>query len=235
MQANAGDFGLAAARDSADGRDPRASLWRTASTVMEKRDHAVTQALAGAAAGNREAADLLWQLTYDQLHRIAERHLMGERSDHTLRATALVNEAYLRLVGQNDIAWNDRAHFFGVASRVCRRILVDYARRRNAQKRGGVQARVTLDSGLIALETQSDEVVALNEALERLTELSERLARVVECRYFGGLSEEQTAEALGVSVRTVRRDWVKAKGWLYNQLYGESPQSEGDEDDAADA
>jgi RNA polymerase sigma factor (TIGR02999 family) len=190
---------------------------------MEKREQSVTQALAGAAAGNREDADRLWQLTYDELHRIAQRQLMSERADHTLRATALVNEAYLRLVGQSDIDWNNRAHFFGVASRVCRRILVDYARRRNAQKRGGPQSKVTLDSGMIALESQSEEIVALNQALERLTLLNERLSRVVECRYFGGLSEEETSEVLGVSVRTVRRDWVKAKGWLYNHLYGDGP------------
>jgi RNA polymerase sigma factor (TIGR02999 family) len=207
--------------------------FRPSRGTMEKRDHAVTQALAGAAAGNREDADRLWQLTYEELHRIAERQLMSERADHTLRATALVNEAYLRLVGQNDIDWNNRAHFFGVASRVCRRILVDYARKRNAQKRGGVQARVTLDSGMIALESQSEEVIALNEALERLNALSERLARVVECRYFGGLSEEETAEVLAISVRTVRRDWVKAKGWLYNHLYGDGPINGGD-DEASD-
>ncbi len=190
---------------------------------MEHRDHAVTQALVGAAAGDKEAADRLWQLTYDELRRIAQRSLLSERPDHTLSATALVNEAYLRLVGQQDIDWQDRAHFFGVASRVFRRILVDHARRRHAQKRGGVQARITLDSGLIALESQSDEILALNEALDRLAALNERLARLVECRYFGGLSEEQTAEVIGISVRTVRRDWVKARGWLYMQLYGEVP------------
>jgi RNA polymerase sigma factor (TIGR02999 family) len=200
---------------------------------MEKRDHAVTQALVGAAAGDKEAADLLWQLTYDELHRIAQRHLMRERPDHTLSATSLVNEAYLRLVGQQDINWQDRSHFFGVASRVCRRILVDHARRRHAQKRGGAQARVTLDAGLIAIDNQTDEILALNEALERLTALNERLARNVECRYFGGLTEEQTAEVMGVSVRTVRRDWVKARAWLYAQLYGGTPP-DADEPEASD-
>jgi RNA polymerase sigma factor (TIGR02999 family) len=192
---------------------------------MEKRDHAVTQALAGVAAGDREAADRLWQLTYDELHRIAQRHLLSERADHTLSATDLVHEAYRRLAGQQDAGFNDRSHFFGVASRVCRRILVDHARKRLAQKRGGAQARVTLDAGLIAIESQSDEILALNEALERLTELNDRLVRIVECRYFTGLSEEQTAEVLGISVRTVRRDWVKARGWLYSQLYGQGPDS----------
>jgi len=187
-------------------------------------DHAVTQALVGAAAGDKEAADRLWQLTYDELRQIAQRHLLSERADHTLSATALVHEAYLRLVGQQDIDWQNRAHFFGVASKVCRRILVDHARRRLAQKRGGERGRVTLNSGMVAVQGQSDEILALNEALERLTELNERLARLVECRYFGGLSEDQTAEVLGVSVRTVRRDWVKAKGWLYTQIQPDIPQ-----------
>jgi len=199
---------------------------------MEASEHAVTRALAGAAAGDKAAADQLWQLTYEELHRIAQRHLLSERADHTLSATALVHEAYLRLVGQQDVDWQSRAHFFGVASRVCRRILVDHARRRLAQKRGGARGRVTLDTGLIAVETQSDEILALNEALERLVQLNERLAQVVECRYFGGLSEEQTAEALGISVRTVRRDWVKAKGWLYDQLQPDGSGEAGE--DAAD-
>jgi RNA polymerase sigma factor (TIGR02999 family) len=188
-------------------------------------EHAVTRALASAAAGDRESQDRLWQLTYAELHQIAQRHLLGERPDHTLSATALVHEAYMRLVGQRDIDWQDRAHFFGVASKVCRRILVDHARRRLAQKRGGARGRVTLDSNMIAVNSQSDELLALNEALDRLAQLNERLAQIVECRYFGGLSEEQTAEVLGISVRTVRRDWVKAKGWLYTQLQPDAPSA----------
>ena len=187
------------------------------------KEHAVTRALASAAAGDRESQDRVWQLTYAELHQIAQRHLLGERPDHTLSATALVHEAYMRLVGQRDIDWQDRAHFFGVASKVCRRILVDHARRRLAQKRGGARGRVTLDSNMIAVNSQSDELLALNEALDRLGQLNERLAQIVECRYFGGLSEEQTAEVLDISVRTVRRDWVKAKGWLYTQLQPDAP------------
>lgn len=199
-----------------------------ASSPDEPRDkeHAVTHALANAAAGDKEAQDRLWQMTYAELHQIAQRHLLGERADHTLTPTALVHEAYLRLVGQRDIDWQDRAHFFGVASKVCRRILVDHARRRRAKKRGGSRGRVTLDSAMVAVQSQSDEVLALNEALERLAELNERLVKVVECRYFGGLSEEQTADALGVSIRTVRRDWVKAKGWLQTQLQTDGPPPE---------
>lgn len=196
---------------------------------METGEHAVTRALAGAAAGDTVAADHLWRLTYEELHRIAQRHLLSERADHTLSATALVHEAYLRLVGQQVVDWKSRAHFFGVASRVCRRILVDYARRRLAEKRGGARGRVTLDTGLIAVEAQSDEILALNEALDRLAGLNERLSQVVECRYFGGLSEEQTAEVLGISIRTVRRDWVKAKGWLYDQLQPDGPAAADEE------
>jgi RNA polymerase sigma-70 factor (ECF subfamily) len=195
----------------------------TSADEPRDKQHAVTRALAGAAAGDKEAQDRLWQMTYAELHQIAQRHLLGERPDHTLTPTALVHEAYLRLVGQRDIDWQDRSHFFGVASKVCRRILVDHARRRRAKKRGGSRGRVTLDSAMVAVQSQSDEVLALNEALERLTELNERLVKVVECRYFGGLSEEQTADALGISIRTVRRDWVKAKGWLQTQLSPDGP------------
>jgi RNA polymerase sigma factor (TIGR02999 family) len=194
--------------------------------VQAEKQHAVTRALASAASGDRESQDRLWHLTYAELHQIAQRHLLGERPDHTLSATALVHEAYLKLVDQRDIDWQDRGHFFGVASNVCRRILVDHARRRLAQKRGGARIKVTLDPAMVAVHGQSDEILALNEALERLSELNERLAKIVECRYFGGLSEEQTAEALGISVRTVRRDWVKAKGLLYTMLQAEGPQPE---------
>lgn len=192
-------------------------------SVDRSRDHAVTQALAGAVSGDKKAQDRLWDLTYDELRQIAQRHLLGERPDHTLSATALVHEAYMKLVGQQDIDWQDRAHFFGVASKVCRRILVDHARRRLAQKRGGKRGRVTLDPSMVAVSGQTDEILALNEALERLAVLNERLASIVECRYFGGLSEEQTADVLGISVRTVRRDWVKAKGWLFTQLQPDDP------------
>ncbi len=190
---------------------------------MTDRKDAVTRALVDAAAGDQDAAAHLWDLTYEELRRIAQRYLYRERDDHTLSATALVHEAYLRLVDQTRIEFKDRAHFFAVASKVCRRILVDYARRRSAEKRGGERVKVTLDDASAVIDSQSDEVVALNEALDRLTALNERLGKVVEMRYFGGLSEEETAEVLGVTTRTVRRDWVKAKGFLYDALYGGSP------------
>lgn len=188
---------------------------------MTERKDAVTRALIDAAAGDEAAAADLWELTYDELRAIAQRYLYRERADHTLSATALVHEAYLRLIDQTRIEYRDRAHFFAVASKVCRRILVDYARRRTAEKRGGARVKVTLDDAAAIIDAQSDELLALNEALDRLSSLNERLGRVVEMRYFGGLSEEETAEILGVTTRTVRRDWVKAKGFLYEALYGE--------------
>ena len=192
--------------------------------------HAVTRVLVSAASGDRSAADELWQLTYEELHRIAERHLMRERRDHTLSATALVHEAYVKLIDQSRVEWKDRGHFFAVASQACRRILVDYARKRHAQKRGGVAVRVTLEDGVGSVEEQTEEILALHEALERLNAMSPRLAKLVELRYFGGLSEEETAEAMGVSDRTVRRDWKKAKAWLYGELFGEK-----DSEDEAEA
>lgn len=167
-------------------------------------------------AGDRSALDRLFPLVYDELRRIAHRQLGRERSDHTLGTTALVHEGYLRLVDQTRARWEDRAHFFAVAARAMRRILVDYARRHRAAKRGG--ARVSLDDATLLADERADTLVALDEALTRLTDVDERLGRVVECRFFGGLTEEETAEALGVTARTVRRDWVKAKGWLYHAL-----------------
>jgi RNA polymerase sigma factor (TIGR02999 family) len=151
---------------------------------------------------------------------------MRERRDHTLSATALVHEAYVKLIDQSRVEWKDRGHFFAVASQACRRILVDYARKRHAQKRGGVAVKVTLEDGVGSVEEQTEEILALHEALERLNAMSPRLAKLVELRYFGGLSEEETAEAMGVSDRTVRRDWKKAKAWLYGELFGEKGPEE---------
>jgi len=199
---------------------------------MTNREHDVTQALISASAGDRLAADVLWQMTYEELHRIAKRHLYRERPDHTLSATALVHEAYIRLVDQDRIEWQNRAHFFSVASQVCRRILVDYARKRRAQKRGGIRARVTLDDAVATVDGESDEILALHEALERLAVIDQRLAKLVECRYYGGLSEVETAEVLGISERTVRRDWLKAKGWIYHQLYGAASSTDSPSVDA---
>jgi RNA polymerase sigma factor (TIGR02999 family) len=168
--------------------------------------------------GDRTAFERLFPLVYADLRQMAHRHLAGERPDHSLATTDLVHEAYLRLVDQKRVEWADRAHFFGVAAQAMRRVLVDHARRHQAQKRGGKRQRVTLDDGLAVADERADLLVALDEALDRLTAVDERLARVVELRFFGGLTEPETAEVLGVTDRTVRRDWVKAKGWLHQAM-----------------
>jgi RNA polymerase sigma factor (TIGR02999 family) len=173
--------------------------------------------------GGSSALDGYVPVAYDELRRIAHQALRHERPGHTLTTTALVNEAYLRLVDQTQGEWSDRAHFLAVASQMMRRILVDYARRHRAGKRYGARDAVSLDdAAVVDIATLADEraelLVALDDALTRLAEIEPRLAQVVECRFFGGLTEEETAAALGVTDRTVRRDWVKAKGWLYQVL-----------------
>jgi len=184
---------------------------------------AITEALYALRNGAPDAMDRLVPLVYEQLRRIAHLHLRAEPVGHTFSTTALVHEAYLKLVDQTRADWQDRGHFFAVASGAMRRILVDYARRYRAARRGGgddgAPARpVSLDDAEIALAERADALVALDEALERLGEFDERQARVVECRFFGGLTEEETAAALGVSQRTVAREWVTARGWLYQEL-----------------
>jgi RNA polymerase sigma factor (TIGR02999 family) len=167
------------------------------------------------------AADRLFPLVYEELRRIAHRQLRRERTGHTLGTTALVHEAYLKLVDITRVEWRDRVHFLSMAARAMRRILVDYARRHRAERRGGGVVPLALDevSGF-SVEAQADEVLALDDALTRLGGLSPRLVQVVEYRYFAGMSEEETAEALAVTARTVRRDWVKARGWLRQELDG---------------
>jgi RNA polymerase sigma factor (TIGR02999 family) len=170
------------------------------------------------APGEQRPLDRLLPLVYDELHRIAHRQLRRERTGHTLSTTALVHEAYLRLVDQTRARWVDRAHFFAVAAGVMRRILVDYARRFRAAKRGGDAQRVDLDVAEMPLDERSEMLITLDEALGRLAELNPRLSQVVEYRFFGGMTEEETAEALGVTERTVRRDWMKAKAWLSREM-----------------
>lgn len=162
----------------------------------------------------------LFDLVYGELRRIARRQLAGENVGHTLETTALVHEAYLRLVDQTRARFADRAHFFAVAAQMMRRVLIDHARRFRAQKRGGDWKRVDLDRAEVPIDERADTLLALDEALTRLAALNPRLSRVVECRFFGGMTEEETAAALGVTDRTVRRDWVKAKGWLYAEMTG---------------
>jgi RNA polymerase sigma factor (TIGR02999 family) len=168
--------------------------------------------------GNESAGDELIPLVYAQLHRLAARHMARERTDHSLQATALVNEAYLRLVDQRQARWQNRAHFFALASRIMRRILVDHARRRGYVKHGGDAHQVSLDDAMIVSKSTAPDVVALDDALNSLAAIDPRKSQVVELRYFGGLSIEEAAEVLKVSPITVRRDWNTAKAWLYREL-----------------
>ena len=187
--------------------------------------HAITEALGELRDGVPGALDRLIPLVYHDLSRIAHRQLRLEGPGHTLSTSALVHEAYLRLVDQTQAQWADRAQFYAIAAHVMRRVLVDHARRRRAGRRGGAQPRPvsldaldTKDAGGLAIDDRVDVLLAIDEALERLATLDARQAKVVDCRFFGGLTETETAEALGVTTRTVERDWVKARGWLYQEL-----------------
>ncbi len=177
----------------------------------------ITDLLLQLRGGDRDASDRLYSAVYQELRRMAHRQLQGERPGHTLETAGLVHETYVKLVDLDRIEWQDRAHFFRAAAGAMRRILVDYARKHRAARRGGGISPAFLDDRAPATE-RSDTLVALDEALERLARLSERMSRVVECRFFGGLTEDETAEALGVTARTVQRDWAKARAWLYLEL-----------------
>jgi RNA polymerase sigma factor (TIGR02999 family) len=180
---------------------------------------AVTRALDDLSAGRPEAMERLLPMVYDRLRALARRELARERPGHTLSATALVHEAYLRLVNLENVEWRGRAHFLGACAQVMRRVLVESARRRNRIKRGGGAHGVTLDDNLlVATRSQPAQVLALEEALQRLELLSPRQARVVECRYFAGMEVDETAEALGISPATVKRDWTMARAWLSREL-----------------
>jgi RNA polymerase sigma factor (TIGR02999 family) len=168
-------------------------------------------------AGDEAALEQLMPLVYEELHRLARNYLRGERADHTLQTTALLHEAYLRLVGTN-VDWDGRVHFLAVAAQTMRRILVDHGRARNREKRGGGAVRITLEEGLAAAPERGIDVVALDEALERLTTLDPRKGRIVEVFYFGGLTYEETAQAVGISPATVHRELRLARAWLYNEL-----------------
>lgn len=189
-----------------------------AQPLVESGQRDITGLLVAWRAGDEAAFDRLFPLVYDELRSIAHRQLGRERSDHTLGTTALVHEAYLKLVDQTRARLTDRAHFYAVAARAMRRILVDYARRHRALKRGGPAGQISLDDSGLPADQRADTLVALDEALTRLADVDPRVSQVVECRFFGGLTEEETAEALAVTARTVRRDWVKAKGWLRREL-----------------
>ena len=165
-----------------------------------------------------DALDQLFPLVYDQLRQIASRRLRDERSDHTLDTTALVHEAYLEMASFGPLDVESRSHFFALAARAMRRVLVDYAARHNAQKRGGAQHKIPIDDVPLVAATYGDDVLALDEALERLAAIKERHARIVECRFFGGMSIEETAEVLGISPATVKREWTMARAWLNREL-----------------
>ncbi|MGH9846031.1 MAG: sigma-70 family RNA polymerase sigma factor [Blastocatellia bacterium] len=187
--------------------------------------HEVTQLLVAWSDGDQAALEQLTPLVYRELHRLAKGYLHRERPGHLLQTTALVNEAYLRLIDWKDVHWQNRAHFFGVAAQLMRRILVDFARARHQDKRGGAMRQVSLDEAAAVSVEQSAELIALDEALERLAAIDPRRSRMVELRFFGGLSEEETAEALKVSPRTVRREWSLARAWLHREL-GKGEQDE---------
>jgi RNA polymerase sigma factor (TIGR02999 family) len=182
----------------------------------------ITKLLAALKHGDTKAESNLVALVYDELNRLAHRYMRHERPDHTLQPTALVNEAYLRLMGADAKTWNGRAHFFATASVVMRRILVDHARQRAASKRSGGKQRIELDDFLASTSPRTADMLALDEALTRLSEWSPRQGRLVEMMYFGGLTEEEAAAELGISLRTAKRDWRAARAWLHAQLSGNS-------------
>ena len=182
------------------------------------RTHNVTALLVDWRGGDQRAVEKLLPLVHDELRRIAKRHMAGERPGHVLQATALVNEAYLRLVDIRRVQWQDRAHFFAMAARLMRRVLVDFARAQKNQKRGGALHRVTFDQNLQVGSDTPEDVIAIDEALRSLAGQYERKSQVVELRFFGGLSVEETAEVLNVSPETVMRDWKFAKNWLMREL-----------------
>jgi RNA polymerase sigma factor (TIGR02999 family) len=186
--------------------------------VSDVRTHNVTALLLEWRSGDERAADRLLPLVHDQLRRLAKRQMAGERPDHILQATALVNEAYLRLIDARRVRWQDRAHFFAMAARLMRRVLVDVASSEKNQKRGGALRRVTFDQNLPVASETPEDLIAIDQALQALAAQYERKAQVVELRFFGGLSVEETAEALQISQETVMRDWKFAKNWLLREL-----------------
>jgi len=182
---------------------------------------AVTRLLLEWKSGNSDARDLLTPIVYDELRRQAARYLRREQAGHTLQTTALIHEAYVRLVDQRNVQWQNRAHFFGIAAQLMRRILVDHARTKKRVKRGGSKVQVSLADATVATTGPDLDIVALDEALERLEKLDQQQSRVVELRYFSGLTVEETAEVMGISTATVKREWSVARAWLHRELSGD--------------
>jgi RNA polymerase sigma factor (TIGR02999 family) len=202
--------------------EPRPGLRYTCFLNMSPgpRQVDVTQLLTNWSNGDKQALEQLIPLVYGELRRLAERYLRRERPGHTLQSTALVHEAWMKLAGQRNVQWQNRAHFFGVAAQLIRRILVDHARNRHAAKRGGHACILSLDDMVETPGRRGLDLVALDDALEGLAKVDARQARMVELRFFAGLSIEETAEVLHVSPATVKREWVSAKAWLYREMGG---------------
>ncbi|HKA20765.1 MAG TPA: sigma-70 family RNA polymerase sigma factor [Blastocatellia bacterium] len=187
--------------------------------------HQITERLIAWSSGDVAALDDVIHAVYQELRQMADRYLRKERSEHTLQPTALVHEAYLRLIDQNQVSWQNRAHFFGVAAQMMRRILIDHAKSKHREKRGGAATPMPLDEAIDLSQTRVSELVALDDALTGLATIDERKSRVVELRFFGGLSVEETADVLQVSPQTVLRDWKLAKAWLYQEINNETHNS----------
>jgi RNA polymerase sigma factor (TIGR02999 family) len=189
--------------------------------MSEPTAHEITQLLHAWSNGDQTALERLAPLVFAELHRLARGYMRGERAGHVLQSTALINEAWLRLIDWKDVEWQNRAHFFGVAAQMMRRILVDFARERGASRRGGSAQQVSLDEAVFVSPNRGAEIIALDEALNILAEFDERKSLIVEMRFFGGLGVEETAEVLKVSPRTVKREWNLARAWLYRELSNE--------------
>ena len=186
--------------------------------TRKTQPHQITELLAEWREGNQSALDELYPLVYDELHRLARRYMSRERKGHTLQTTALINEAYVRLVDQKNVQWANRSHFFAISAQIMRRILIDHARRYGYAKRGGGAKQVSLEEVAAIVPEQGRELIRLDEALKSLAERDPRRSQVVELRYFGGLNNEEIAGVLNVSQNTVTRDWNMARAWLYQQL-----------------
>jgi RNA polymerase sigma factor (TIGR02999 family) len=181
----------------------------------------VTELLVGWGNGDKAALDQILPIVYDELRKQAARYLRRERAGHTLQTTALIHEAYIRLVDQRNVHWQNRAHFFGISAQLMRRILVDHARAKGRAKRGGSEIRVSLDDANLIAKGADLDIVALDEALERLAQIDEQQSKIVELRFFSGLTVEETAEVLKISPATVKRDWSMAKAWLHREISGD--------------
>lgn len=194
---------------------------------MSAGPESLTELLEGVCFGDAGARDRLIEVVYPELRRLAHRYMQRERSDHTLQPTALLNEVFLRLFGTGRVTWQSKAHFFAAAAQAMRRVLIDHARSSRSHKRGGVQARVNLESVTVFVEQNCDELIALDQALKKLRILDPRQEKIVEFRYFGGLSNDEIAEALGISERTVKREWAMARAWLHQQVAGATNHAAG--------